>query len=224
MVYYITGVFVADESRNNITPYRSSPGVAAGAAPKGASSQRSAESPTLRPVRPNCEVRAQLAPGKPGRAAGRISFAVLALSRRQFYGPFVIRRRGISALFLSPIRRQTVNWTVNYAVAESTPNLMPYGLRVLTVGPFVRGEIAACFLRQRFENFDGIATRGLLSPSEQTPAAQPDDAHSVLRLNYETLKGLISLFHWPRRPLQNLPISIRSFHLKPTSERRIKVP
>ena len=70
---------------------------------------------------------------------------------------------------------------------------MPYGLRVLTVGPFVRGEIAACFLRQRFENFDGIATRGLLSPSEQTPAAQPDDAHSVLRLNYETLKGLISL-------------------------------
>jgi hypothetical protein len=73
------------------------------------------------------------------------------------------------------------------------PNLMPYGLLVLTVGPFVRGEIAACFLRQRFEIFDGIATRGLLSPSEQTPAAQPDDAHSVLRLNYETLKGLISL-------------------------------
>jgi hypothetical protein len=35
--------------------------------------------------------------------------------------------------------------------------------------------------------------RGLLSPSEPTPAAQPDDAHSVLRLNYETLKGLISL-------------------------------
>jgi hypothetical protein len=58
---------------------------------------------------------------------------------------------------------------------------------------FVRGEIAARFLRQRFENCDGIATRGLLSPSEQTPAAQPDDALSVLRLNYETLKGLISL-------------------------------
>jgi len=70
---------------------------------------------------------------------------------------------------------------------------MPYGLRVLTVGPFVRGKIAACFLRQRCEIFDGIATRGLLSPYEQTAAAQPDNAHSVLRLNYETLKGLISL-------------------------------
>jgi hypothetical protein len=53
----------------------------------------------------------------------------------------------------------------------------------------VRAEIAASLLRERFGIFGGIA---LAQPAEcrrGNPVAQLVNVHSVLRLNYETLRG-----------------------------------
>ncbi len=54
-------------------------------------------------------------------------------------------------------------------------------------------EIAASLLRQRFAIFRGIAPVQPALPRRGSPVAQLDNVHSVLRLNYETLRGLISL-------------------------------
>jgi len=59
-------------------------------------------------------------------------------------------------------------------------------------GP-LSSEIAACFLRPRFAIFAGIATVQPDRHKRANPVAQLDDVYSDLRLNYETLKGLISV-------------------------------
>ena len=48
-------------------------------------------------------------------------------------------------------------------------------------------------MRQRFAIFGGIAPVQPAQPRRGNPVAQLDNVHSVLRLNYETLRGLISL-------------------------------
>jgi hypothetical protein len=48
-------------------------------------------------------------------------------------------------------------------------------------------------LRQKFAIFGGIAPAQPAQPRRESPMAQLDNVHSVLRLNYETLGGLISL-------------------------------
>src|ERR1039458_145006 len=76
------------------------------------------------------------------------------------------------------------------------PELMRVGCAVFTAQHHrqsVRAEIAASLLRQRFAIFGGIATVQPAQPRSGNPVAQLDDVHSVLRLNYETLRGLISL-------------------------------
>jgi|ERR1039458_3518871 hypothetical protein len=59
-------------------------------------------------------------------------------------------------------------------------------------GTTVRAEIAASLLRPRFAIFGGMATVQPAQPGRGNPGAQLDDVHSVLALNYETLRGLIS--------------------------------
>ena len=49
------------------------------------------------------------------------------------------------------------------------------------------------FLRLRFEIFRRGGDRAACSAPRIKPLAQLDDVHSILRLSYETLKGLISL-------------------------------
>jgi len=59
---------------------------------------------------------------------------------------------------------------------------------ILSVSSFRRSS-----LRQRFAIFGGIAPVQPAQPRRRSPVAQLDNVHSVLRLNYETLRGLISL-------------------------------
>jgi hypothetical protein len=60
-------------------------------------------------------------------------------------------------------------------------------------GTIVIAEIAASFLRPRLAIFVEVATVQPTQHRRANPVAQLDAVHSVLRLNYETLKGLISL-------------------------------
>ncbi len=66
-------------------------------------------------------------------------------------------------------------------------------MRCSAPGATVRAEIAASLLRQKFAIFGGIAPVQPARPRRESSVAQLDNVHSVLRLNYETLRGLISL-------------------------------
>jgi hypothetical protein len=76
--------------------------------------------------------------------------------------------------------------TVNATASQRMyPELVP-------VGATVRAENRSSLLRQRFAIFGGIAPVQPAQPRRGNPVAQLDNVHSVLRLNYETLRGLIS--------------------------------
>ena len=72
----------------------------------------------------------------------------------------------------------------------------PNAIRVARVrrpAPSSEPKSQPVFLRQRSAIFDRIVTARPTQPRRADPVAQLDYVHSVLRLNYETLKGLISL-------------------------------
>lgn len=93
-----------------------------------------------------------------------------------------------------------------YAVTLNLSRSHATGWRVCTARPHRRGRDRRMFLRQGFVIFRESQRFRPLGSAEQTPRPNSTNVHSVLRLNYEIPKGLISL---PRRASQNLPFMER---------------
>ncbi len=68
------------------------------------------------------------------------------------------------------------------------PELVGRVVRCSGPGATVRAEIAASLLKQRFAIFDAIAPVQPAQPLREKPVAKLDNVHSVLRLNYETVR------------------------------------
>jgi hypothetical protein len=96
----------------------------------------------------------------------------------------------IPVIFEFAFRSQTLTLRRN---SGSFPILMPQAGPAFTARPHRQGRNRRQFFEKRCAIFREIPAMPPARPHQGKPRGRLDDAHAVLRLNYETPKGLISL-------------------------------